>query len=68
MILLNQVIQVLVSSDGRLSTQYVFCLQLGDRLMGRLTAAERDLLRDLMIADRFLKEAYGGRLIPILTQ
>ena len=36
--------------------------------MGRLTAVERDLLRDLMIADRFLEEAYGSRFIPILTQ
>ena len=36
--------------------------------MGRPTAVERDLLGDIMIADRFLEEAYGGRLISILTQ
>ena len=36
--------------------------------MGRLTAVERDLLRDLVITDRFIEEAYGGRFIPILTQ
>jgi hypothetical protein len=29
---------------------------------------ECDILRDLMTADRFLEEAYGDRLIPILTQ
>ena len=62
MILLNHVIQVLVGPDERLSGQDAFCLQFGDGLMGRLTAVERDLLRDLMIADRFLEEAYGGRL------
>jgi hypothetical protein len=68
MILLNQVIQVLVSSDERLSGQDAFGLQFGDGLMGRLTAVERDLLRNLVITDRFLEEAYGGRLIPLLTQ
>jgi hypothetical protein len=36
--------------------------------MGRLTAVERDFLRDIMIADRLHEEAHGGRLIPILTQ
>jgi len=45
-----------------------FGLQFGDGLMGRPTAVERDLLRDLMIADRFLEEAYGSRSMPILTQ
>jgi len=50
-----------------LSGQYAFGLQFGDGLMGRLTAVERDLLRDIMIADRFLEEAYGSRSIPILT-
>src|SRR5262245_9286340 len=68
MILLNHVIQVLVGPDERLSGQDALGLQFGDGLMGRLTAVERDLLRDLMIADRFLEEAHGGRLIPILTQ
>jgi hypothetical protein len=68
MILLNQVIQVLVGPDERLRGQYAFGLQFGDGLMGRLTAVERDLLREIMIADRFLEEAYGGRFIPILTQ
>ncbi len=29
---------------------------------------ECDLLRGLIITDRFLEEAYGGRFIPILTQ
>jgi hypothetical protein len=42
--------------------------QFGDGLMGRLTAVECDLLRDIVIADRFLEEAYGGRSIPTLTQ
>ena len=67
MILLNHVIQVLVGPDERLSGQYAFGLQFGDGLMGRLTAVERDLLRGIMIADRFLEEAYGSRSIPILT-
>jgi hypothetical protein len=53
MILLNHVIQVLVGPDERLSGQYAFGLQFGDGLMGRLTAVERDLLRDLVITDRF---------------
>ena len=68
MILLNQVIQVLAGPDERLSGQDAFGLQFGDGLMGRLTAVERDLLRDLVIIDRFLEEADGGRSIPILTQ
>jgi len=68
MILFNNVIQVLVGPDERLSGQNALCLQFGDGLMGRLTAVERDLLRDLMIADGFLEEAYGGCLISILTQ
>jgi hypothetical protein len=51
-----------------LSGQYAFGLQFGDGLMGRLTAVERDILRDVMIANRFLEETYSGRLIPILTQ
>jgi hypothetical protein len=36
--------------------------------MGRLTAVECDLLRGLIITDRFLEEAYGGRFVPIFTQ
>jgi hypothetical protein len=68
MILLNQIIQVLAGPDERLSGQKAFGLQFGDGLMGRLTAVERDLLRNIMIANRFLEEAYGGRSIPILTQ
>jgi hypothetical protein len=60
MILLNHVIQVLVGPDGRLSGQDAFGLQFVDGLMGRLAAAERNLLRDLIIVDRFLEEAYGG--------
>src|SRR5215470_6557770 len=68
MILLNYVIQVLAGPDERLSGQDAFGLQFGDGLIGRLTAVERDLLRDIMIADRLLEEAYGGRLISILTQ
>jgi len=64
MILLNQVIQVLVGPDERLGGQYAFGLQFGDGL----TAVERDLLRDLVITDSFLEEAYGGRFIPVLTQ
>jgi hypothetical protein len=64
MILLNHVIQVLVGPDERLSGQYAFGLQFGDGLMGRLTAVERDLLRDLVITDRFLEEAYGGLSVP----
>jgi hypothetical protein len=67
-ILLKQVIQVFIDLDESLSKRYAFRLQLGDGLMGRLTAVERDLLRDIVIADCFLKEAYGGRFIPILTQ
>ena len=68
MILLNHVIQVLVDPDERLSGQYAFGLQFGYGLMGRLTAVECDLLRDIMIADRFHEEAYGGRLISVLSQ
>ena len=68
MILLNHVIQVLVGADERLSGQYAFGLQFSDGLMGRLTAVERDLLRGLVITDRFLEEAYGGRFIPVLSQ
>jgi hypothetical protein len=52
MILLNHVIQVPVGPDERLSGQNAFGLQFGDGLMGRLTAVERDLLRDLLITDR----------------
>jgi hypothetical protein len=36
--------------------------------MRRPTAVECDLLRGLVITDRFLEEAYGGRSIPILTK
>jgi hypothetical protein len=68
MILLNHVIQVLVGPDERLSGQYAFGLQFGDGLMGRLTAVERDLLRNLVITDRLLEEAYGSRFISILTE
>jgi hypothetical protein len=60
MILLNHVIQVLVGPDERLSGQYAFGLQFGDGLMGRLTAVECDLLRDLIITDRLLEEACDG--------
>jgi hypothetical protein len=68
MILLNHVIQVLVCPDERLSGQEALGLQFGDSLMGRPTAVERDLLRDIMIADRLIEEVHGGRFIPILTQ
>jgi hypothetical protein len=51
-----------------LSGQYTFSLQFGDGLMGRPSAVECDLLRGLIITDRFFEEAYGGRFIPILTQ
>ena len=51
-----------------MSRQDAFGLQFSDGLIGRSTAVERDLLRDIMIADRLLEEAHGGRLIPILTQ
>src|SRR5262245_43030529 len=68
MILLNYVIQVLAGPDERLSGQDAFGLQFGYGLMGRLTAIERDLLRDLVITDRLLEEAYGGRFVPVLTQ
>jgi hypothetical protein len=61
-ILLNHVIQVLVGTEERLSGQDALGLQFGDRLMGRLTAVERNLLRDFMVADHFLEEAYGGRI------
>src|SRR5262245_59897862 len=68
MILLNHVIQLLAGPDELLSGQYVFGLQFGHGLMVRPTAVECDLLRDIMLADRLLEEAYGGRFIPILTQ
>ena len=68
MILLNHVIQVLVGADERLSGQYAFGLQFSDGLMGSLTAVERDLLRGLVITDRFFEEAYSGRFIPVFTQ
>jgi hypothetical protein len=68
MILLNHIIQVLVGPDERLSGQYAFGLQFGDGLMRRPTAVDCDLLWDLIIIDRFLEGAYGGRLISILTQ
>jgi hypothetical protein len=67
-ILLNQVIQVLAGPDERSSGQDAFGLQFGDGLMRCPTSIECDLLRDLMIADRFLEEAYGGRFISIPTQ
>jgi hypothetical protein len=67
-ILLNQVIQVLAGPDERLSGQDAISLQFGDGFMGRPTAVECDLLRDIIITDRLLEEAYGGRLIPVLSQ
>ena len=67
-ILLNQVIQVLAGPDERLSGQDAIGLQFGDGFMGRPTAVECDLLRDIIITDRLLEEAYGGRLIPVLSQ
>jgi hypothetical protein len=60
-ILLNQVVQVFIGPDERLSRQDTIGLQFGDGLMGRLTTVECDLLRGLMTADRLLEEAYGGR-------
>ena len=68
MILLNQIIQVLVGPDERLSGQDAFGLQFCNGLMRRPTAIECDLLRSLIITDRFFEEVYGGRFIPILTQ
>jgi hypothetical protein len=62
-ILLNHVIQVLADPYERLSGQDAFGLQFGDGLMRRPTAIECDLLRDIMIANRFLEEPYGGRLL-----
>src|SRR5262245_27016743 len=67
-ILLNHVIQVLVGPDERLSGQDALGLQFGDGLMGCPTAVERDLLRDIITADRLHEEAYGGRFLSILTQ
>ena len=64
----GHIIQVLVGPDERLNGQYAFVLQFGDGLMGRLTAVECYLLRNLVITDSFLEEAYGGRFIPVLTQ
>jgi hypothetical protein len=55
-------------AGARLSGQDAFGLQFGDGLMRRPTAIECDLLRGIMIANRFLEEPYGGRLISILTQ
>ncbi len=43
-----------------MSGQDAFGLQFGNGLMGRPTAIECDLLRSLIITDRFLEEAYGG--------
>src|SRR5215470_19374025 len=68
MILLNHVVQVLAGPDERLSGQYAFGLQFRDRLMGRLAAVECDLIRDLVIADRFPEKAYRSCFIPVLTQ
>jgi hypothetical protein len=67
-ILLNHVIQVLVGPDECLSVQDAFGLKFDDSLMRRPAAVERDLLRRLVITDRFFEEAYGGRFIPIFTQ
>ena len=58
-ILFNQVIQVLVGSDERLSGQDAFGLQFGDGLMGRPTAVECDLLRDLVIAVSLWQNGVG---------
>jgi hypothetical protein len=58
--LFNYVIQVFVGTDKRLSGQDAFGHQFGDGLMRRPTAVERDLLRGLIISDRFFEEAYGG--------
>src|SRR5262245_45002984 len=68
MILLNHEIQLLPGPDERRSGQDAVGLQYGDGVLIRPTAIERDLLRNLVITDRFLEEAYGGRLIPILTK
>jgi hypothetical protein len=67
-ILLNQVVQVLVGPNERLSGQDALGLQFGDGLMRRLNADECDLLQGLMTANRLLEEAYGGRFIPVFTQ
>jgi len=66
MILLNHVIQVPAGPDEHLSGQDAFGFQFGERLMGRLAAVECDLLRDLIITDRFPEEAHGGRFIRFL--
>jgi hypothetical protein len=42
--------------------------RIGDSFMGRPTAVECDLLRGLIITDCLLEEAYGGRLIQVLSQ
>ena len=68
MILLNHIIQVLVGPDECFSGQDSIGLQFGDGLMRRPTAVECDLLRSLVITDRFFEETYGGRLIPVLSQ
>jgi hypothetical protein len=51
-----------------LNPQHRITSLLGDGLMRRPTAVDCDLLRGLIIIDRFLEGAYGGRLISILTQ
>src|SRR5262249_48142161 len=68
MILFNHVIQVLAGPDERLTGQYTFGLQFSNSLMRRLTAVECDLLRGLIITDRFLEEAYGSLFIAMFTQ
>jgi hypothetical protein len=50
-ILLNQVIQILVGLDERMSGQDDFGLQFSNGLMGRPTAVECDLLRGLISRD-----------------
>jgi hypothetical protein len=67
-IMLNRVIQVLAGPDERLSGQDAFGLQFGYGLMRLPAAVECDLLRGLVITDRFFEEAYGCRFVSILTQ
>jgi len=68
MILLNQVIQVLVGPDERLSGQSSFGFQFGNSAVRGFITVECDLLRRLMITDRFPEEANGSRFIAMLTQ
>jgi len=54
---IGHIIQVLVGPDECLIGQYAFGLQFGAGLMRRPTAVECNLLRDLVITDRFPEEA-----------